>query len=273
MRGKHVSKPIEEVIREAKELVRDGVRELILVAQDTTYYGLDLYGEVRLAELLRELDAARRARVDSHPLRLPDLLHRRADRDAGQQRRRVVPYLDMPLQHINDRMLRRMQRRVATRRDRSAARPAARRRIPSLAMRTTFIVGFPGETEDEFDELCDFVQEAKFERLGVFPYSLEPGTPAERLPDHLPEEVKLARRDRLMEIAAGQSPSRHAAGPGRQGDRRSSSTAPTPKCRATSWRGRQPTRRTSTASSASRARTSGPATWCGHASPGPTATT
>jgi ribosomal protein S12 methylthiotransferase len=198
MRGKHVTKPIEEVLREAKELAADGVRELIVVAQDTTYYGLDLYGRVRLAELLRELEQVEGlewARIlYAYPIHFTDELI-----DTLARSKKVVPYLDLPLQHINDRMLRRMQRRV----DRRGTEDLLRRlrdAIPELALRTTFIVGFPGETEAEFEELCDFVREAKFERVGVFPYSLEPGTPAERLPGHVPEEVKAERRDRLMAL-------------------------------------------------------------------------
>lgn len=198
MRGKHVSKPIEEVLREARELVADGVRELIVVAQDTTYYGLDLYGEVRLAELLRQLDALDGLDwirvLYAYPAYFTDELI-----DTLATGRKILPYLDMPLQHINDRLLRRMQRRV-NRASTKELLGRLRQAIPQLTLRTTFIVGFPGETEAEFAELCDFVEQARFERMGVFPYSLEPGTPAERLPDHLPEEVKLARRDRLMEL-------------------------------------------------------------------------
>jgi len=198
MRGKHVTKPIEEVVREARELAGDGVRELILVAQDTTYYGTDLYGRVRLADLLRELD-----RVDgiewvrvlyAYPIHFTDDLI-----ETLATAKKVVPYLDMPLQHINDRVLRRMQRRV----NRSATEELLARlrgAIPGLALRTTFIVGFPGETEQEFEELLAFVRQTRFERAGVFPYSFEPDTPATRLDGHLPEEVKAQRRDRLMEV-------------------------------------------------------------------------
>jgi ribosomal protein S12 methylthiotransferase len=198
MRGKHVTKPIEEVVREARELVADGVRELILVAQDTTYYGLDLYGEVRLAALLRALDSIDGLEwirvLYAYPIHFsPELIETLAGC------KKVLPYLDMPLQHINDRMLRRMQRRVS-RAETEDLLATLRQAIPGLALRTTFIVGFPGETEAEYEELAEFVKQARFERLGVFPYSLEPGTPAARLPDHLPEEVKLQRRDRLMEI-------------------------------------------------------------------------
>src|SRR5207248_785905 len=198
MRGKHVTKPVEEVVREANELAADGVRELIIVAQDTTYYGLDLYGRTRLAELLRELD-----RVDglewirvlyAYPINFTDELM-----ETLAMAKKIVPYLDLPLQHINDRMLRRMQRRVnRTETENLLAR--LREAIPDLVLRTTRIVGFPGETEAEFEELLEFVQKTKFERLGVFPYSFEPGTPATRLDSNLSEEVKNERRDHLMAV-------------------------------------------------------------------------
>lgn len=198
MRGKHVSKPIEEVVREARELAADGVRELILVAQDTTYYGLDLYGEVRLAPLLRELDTIDGIEWIRVLYLYPAYITDELVQTLGSAKK-VIPYLDMPLQHINDSMLRRMSRRVS-RAETEALLGRLRAAIPNLTMRTTFIVGFPGETEAEFAELCDFVGEARFERAGVFTYSLEPGTPAERLPGQLSEEVKQARRERLMQI-------------------------------------------------------------------------
>ena len=197
MRGKHVSKPIEEVIREAKELADHGMRELILVAQDTTYYGLDLYGRVRLAELLRELD-----QIDGiewirvlylYPIFFNDELI-----ETLATSKKIIPYLDMPLQHINDRTLKRMQRRVR-RQEIEELLAKLRAAIANLTMRTTFIVGFPGETEAEFEELVAFLREARFERCGVFTYSYEPGTPAVKLDGHLPEEIKEERRARLME--------------------------------------------------------------------------
>ncbi len=197
MRGKHVTKPIEEVIREAHELAADGVRELVLVAQDTTYYGLDLYGRTRLADLVRELDAVDGLEwvrlLYAYPEHLDDAV---LDALAGSAK--VVPYLDLPLQHINDRVLRRMVRRV----DRAATERLLYRlrdRWPGLALRTTFIVGFPGETDAEFEELRRFVADFKFERLGVFPYSPEPGTPAEKLDGHLPESVKQERVAAVMQ--------------------------------------------------------------------------
>lgn len=196
MRGKHATKPIEDVVDEARQLAADGVRELIIVAQDTTYYGKDLYGEPRLTELLTELD-----KVDGlewirlmylYPMYFEDRL---IDTIAASDK--IVPYLDMPLQHINDTMLRRMQRRV----DRASTVELVgklRDKIDNLVMRTTFISGFPGETDEQHEELVEFVRQQKFERLGVFTYSLEEDTPAAKLPDHLPEDLKDRRREELM---------------------------------------------------------------------------
>ncbi|MFV0445891.1 MAG: 30S ribosomal protein S12 methylthiotransferase RimO [Planctomycetaceae bacterium] len=198
MRGKHVTKPIEEVVAEARELAADGVKELILVAQDTTYYGMDLYGEVRLVELLHELE-----QVDGldwirlmylYPVNFTDRLI-----ETIAESERIIPYLDMPLQHINSQLLRRMQRRVN--RDRTVELvEKLRENIANLVLRTTFIVGFPGETDAQFEELRDFVIDTRFERMGVFTYSPEPGTPAMKLDDHLPDDVKQARRAELMEV-------------------------------------------------------------------------
>lgn len=196
MRGKHATKPMEAVIAEARELAADGVRELVIVAQDTTYYGLDLYGEPRLVELLRELEKVEG--IDwirlmyLYPMYFGDDLI-----DVIAESQKIVPYLDLPLQHINDSMLRRMQRRV----DRNSTEgllDKLRARIDGLVMRTTFITGFPGETAEQFEELLEFSRARRFERVGVFTYSFEPDTPAARLPDHLPEQVKDERRDRLM---------------------------------------------------------------------------
>ncbi len=198
MRGKHATKPIEEVVREAEQLAADGVRELIVVAQDTTYYGLDLYGEPRLAQLLQRLE-----QVDGiawirlmylYPMYVDDLL---IDTIAASVK--IVPYLDIPLQHINDELLRRMARRV-TRQQTESLLAKLRDCIPGLTLRTTLITGFPGETDEQFEELVAFVRAQRFQRLGVFTYSLEPDTPSAVLPGHLPEEVKSERRDRLMEI-------------------------------------------------------------------------
>jgi len=198
MRGKHVTKPMEEVLREAEQLAADKVRELIIVAQDTTYYGKDLYGEPRLAELLRKLEHV--AGIDwirlmyFYPMYISDDLV-----DAIASSRKIVPYIDMPLQHINDTMLRRMSRRV-TRSETEALLEKLRGAIPNLTIRTTFITGFPGETEEQFAELEEFVRQQRFERMGVFTYSYEPDTPAALLPDQVSEEQKEERRGRLMAV-------------------------------------------------------------------------
>jgi ribosomal protein S12 methylthiotransferase len=196
MRGKHVTKPIEMVIEEARELAADGCKELILVAQDTTYYGLDLYGQVRLVELLKELE-----KVDGiewirlmylYPIHFTDEL---IDTIAGSSK--IIPYLDMPLQHINSQVLKRMQRRVNREKTIELVQKL-RGRISNLVLRTTFVVGFPGETDDQFQELREFVKETEFQRMGVFPFSREPGTAADRLDGHLPDEVKNERVETLM---------------------------------------------------------------------------
>ena len=201
MRGKHITKPIEMVVEEAKELVGDGVRELILVAQDTTYYGMDLYGEVKLVQLLNELE-----KVDGldwirlmylYPINFTDQLI-----DTIANSSRIIPYLDMPLQHINDQVLKRMQRRVNGAQTIELVNKL-RDRVPNLVMRTTFVVGFPGETDAQFEELRDFVAETEFQRMGTFTYSLEPNTPAAKLDGHLPQDVKDARRDELMALQQG----------------------------------------------------------------------
>ncbi len=198
MRGRHVTKPIEMVIDEARELASDGVRELIVVAQDTTYYGMDLYGEVRLAALLQELQ-----RIEGidwirlmylYPIHFTgELIETIADSE------KIIPYLDLPLQHIHDRVLKRMQRRVNRARTVELIE-TLRSRIPNLVLRTTFIVGFPGETNRQFQELKDFVEATRFERMGVFTYSPEPETPAVKLDGHLPEQIKQTRRDELMSV-------------------------------------------------------------------------
>lgn len=169
-----------------------------LVAQDTTFYGLDLYGRVRLVELLRELE-----KIDGidwirllylYPVHFTDELI-----DTIANSPKIVPYLDLPLQHINDAVLKRMQRRV-NRSQTVELLDKLRTQIDNVVIRTTFIVGFPGETDEQFAELAEFVQDARFERLGVFTYSLEPGTPAVKLDGHLPETVKTERRDALMAL-------------------------------------------------------------------------
>lgn len=198
MRGKHASKPIEQVVLEAQQLAADGVRELIIVAQDTTYYGLDLYERACLADLLGELEKVEGIEwirlMYLYPMYIDDTLL-----ETIASSRKILPYVDIPLQHINDELLRRMARRV-TRSETEEILQRLRERIPDLVLRTTLITGFPGETDNQFNELLEFVQQQQFQRLGAFVYSIEPDTPAAKLPDQLPEDVKTARRDRLMEV-------------------------------------------------------------------------
>jgi ribosomal protein S12 methylthiotransferase len=196
MRGPYASKPIEEVVAEAEELAADGVRELIVIAQDTSYYGIDLYGRSRLAELLTRLqEVAGLAWIRLmylYPTHVTDEL---IGAVAGGGK--VLPYLDLPLQHIDDEVLRRMRRRI-TAAETVALLQRLRERIDRLVLRTTLIAGFPGETEEQFERLLDFVGQQRFERLGAFAYSEEPGTLAAGLDNPLPEDEKLARRDRLL---------------------------------------------------------------------------
>lgn len=197
MRGKHASKPIEQVILEARQLAAQGVRELIIVAQDTTYYGLDLYGEPRLSELLEELDQVEGLDWIRLMYFYPMYIDERLCRTIAQSQR-ILPYIDMPLQHINDEMLRRMSRRV-NRRQTEDLIALLNSHIENLVLRTTFITGFPGETDEHIAELDEFIRDTQFGHVGVFTYSLEPDTPAARLPDHIDEQTKQDRRDRLMQ--------------------------------------------------------------------------
>ena len=193
---------MEEVVAEARELAADGVRELVIVAQDTTYYGMDLYGEPRLAELLRELEQVEGLDwirlMYFYPMYVTDEL---IDTIAGVEADRAVSRHAAAAHQRPHAAADAAPREPA--RDGSAAWRSCATRIPNLVMRTTFITGFPGETDAEFDELVEFVGEQRFERLGVFTYSFEPDTPAARLPDHVPEEVKEERRERLDGGAAG----------------------------------------------------------------------
>jgi len=198
IRGRHVTKPLEDVVEEARILAADGVRELIVVAQDTTYYGLDLYGRPMLAELLRQLRQIEEIRwirlMYLYPMYFTDELI-----EVLAEGGKILPYLDLPLQHINDRILRRMKRRVG-RAETEVLLDRLRSAVKNLVLRTTMIVGFPGETEREFEELTEFVREQRFERMGVFEFSREPGTPADRMKEHLPRRVIQERRDRLMAV-------------------------------------------------------------------------
>ena len=196
LRGPYASKPIEQIITEAEQLAADGVRELVVIAQDTSFYGMDLYGEPRLADVLTRLE-----RLDGlawirlmylYPGHITDNLI-----DVLASAEKVLPYLDLPLQHINDEVLSRMRRQVS-RAQTERLLDRLRRRIDSLVLRTTLMAGFPGESDQQFEELLEFVGRRRFERLGAFAYSDEPGTPAAGLDGKVSEDVKLARRGRLM---------------------------------------------------------------------------
>jgi ribosomal protein S12 methylthiotransferase len=196
MRGPYASKPIEQIAAEAEELADDGVKELILVAQDTSYYGVDLYGKPKLAELLGKLDKI----DDLHWIRLMYLYPMHITDELIETvaaAKKVLPYLDIPLQHINDQILRQMKRGI-NRSETEELIHRLREGIDSLVLRTTLIAGFPGETEDQFQELLGFVQNQRFERLGIFTYCEEPGTASADLDGKLPEDVKNARRDRIL---------------------------------------------------------------------------
>lgn len=199
IRGAHHSVPVEDIMKEAESLARAGASELILIAQDTTYYGLDIYRKRMLAPLLRELstiEGVRRLRIHySYPDDFPeDVIAEMAENP------KVCRYLDIPLQHISDKVLSMMHRNVDGEWTRNLI-ARMRREVPGVVLRTTMIVGHPGEGEKEFGELLDFVREARFERLGAFKYSEEEGTyGALHYRDEVPPEVKQERLDRLMEV-------------------------------------------------------------------------
>jgi ribosomal protein S12 methylthiotransferase len=198
MRGRHTSRPIEELVREAQNLARNGTKELLLIAQDSTYYGLDLYRKRALAELLNRLaDVEGIEWIRLHyafPAGFPtDVLRVMADRP------NICRYLDIPLQHASTRMLQIMRRGI-TREKTEALLHTIRDAVPGIAIRTTLITGHPGETEQDFEELLDFVQAQRFDRLGVFTYSHEENTHAYTLPDDVPHEVKQQRADEVMAL-------------------------------------------------------------------------
>ena len=197
IRGKLRSRKIESIADEAKWLAKVGFKEIVLVAQDTTVYGLDIYGEPKICELLRELCKIEGLKwirtLYSYPERITDEL---IGLIAGEEK--LVKYLDIPIQHCNDRVLKRMNRK-STKAELVSLIKKLRERIPDITLRTTLIAGFPGETEEEFDELCEFVNEMKFDRLGCFAYSQEEGTAAARLPEQIDEEEKQRRADIIMQ--------------------------------------------------------------------------
>ena len=207
IRGRYTSKPYEQVMAEARELVERGVKELIVIAQDTTRYGQDLYGKLRLAELLHDLNALPGLKwirvLYSYPNTFTDELI-----EAYATLPKVCHYVDLPLQHASDRLLHAMRRRDKLSETKKLLKKL-RERIPDIVIRTTFIVGFPGETEEDFAILKEFVTEQKFENAGVFQYSQEENTVAATLPEQIPEETKQERYDELMAIQAGISEDVH----------------------------------------------------------------
>lgn len=196
MRGKHVSKTIEALVQEAKNLAKNGVKELILIAQELTYYGLDIYKKRKLSELLQalsEVEGIEWIRLHyAYPSKFPLEVF-----DAMASLPKVCNYIDMPLQHVSNTVLDRMHRQT-TKEEIIELVKEARKRVPNLAFRTTLLVGFPGETEEEFQELVDFIQKVQFERVGVFKYSHEENTPAYELEDDIPAEVKEERAGIIM---------------------------------------------------------------------------
>lgn len=200
MRGKHVSQPIEKLVKEATTLAKNGVKELILIAQDLTYYGLDLYKKRNLAELLEKLAAIEGIEwIRLHyafPTGFPmDVL------DLMKKEPKICNYLDIPLQHIADNVLKSMRRGTTFSKTNELLK-AFRERVPDMAIRTTLIVGYPGETEEDFNILKQWVQDMRFERLGCFTYSHEENTHAYSLVDDVPEEVKQYRVQQIMDIQA-----------------------------------------------------------------------
>ena len=196
IRGKFRSRTIEDIVKEAKDLETLGVRELNIVAQDTTRYGLDIYGEYSLAKLLRAITEATQIPwirlLYCYPDKITDeLIAEIRDND------RIVKYIDLPIQHISDHMLRAMNRHGDGATVRSVIKKL-RDNVEDIVIRTTLIVGFPGETEEDFEELCEYVTEARFEHLGVFPYSREEDTPAYDMPDQIDDQIKQDRADIIM---------------------------------------------------------------------------
>jgi len=198
VRGRYRSIPMESLVKEAETLAAEGVKELVIVAQETTLYGMDLYGKKTLPELLRRL-----CRIDGlcwirvlycYPEEIDDELIR-----VMKEEPKICHYLDLPIQHGCDTILRRMGRQT-TREELTAVIGKLRREIPDICIRTTLITGFPGETQEEHEELLSFVDLMEFDRLGVFTYSQEEDTPAASMPDQIPEEVKETRREQLMEL-------------------------------------------------------------------------
>lgn len=198
IQGKYISRKYEDILDEANMLAKKGIKELVVIAQDTTKYGLDLYGRDRLAELLNDLSKINEFKwirfLYSYPETITDELI-----EVVKNNDKIVKYFDLPIQHISDDVLKKMNRKS----DGSTIRnliTKLRKEIPNVILRTTLIVGFPGETEDNFKELCEFVRESKFDRLGAFAYSAEDGTPAAKFNNQIDDDIKESRRKKIMEI-------------------------------------------------------------------------
>ena len=198
IRGPYISRKFEDILKEAKMLASKGIKELIVIAQDTTKYGIDLYGKERLAELLKELckiDGFKWIRfLYAYPESITDELIQ-----VVKENEKICKYFDIPLQHFSDSVLKRMNRKSDSKSIENLINKL-RKEIPEVILRTTLMVGFPGETEEDFFELYEFVNRAKFERLGVFKYSKEDGTPASRLKNQIHPKTKQARYKRIMEL-------------------------------------------------------------------------
>jgi ribosomal protein S12 methylthiotransferase len=198
MRGKHVSKSFEQIETEVKNLVKNGTKEILLIAQDSTFYGLDLYGERKLADLLRkisDIEGVEWIRLHyAYPSQFPlDALEVMAERD------NICKYIDIPLQHVSDDMLKLMRRGITTKRTEDLVQ-TIREKVPGIAIRTTLIAGHPGETEQDFQDLLAFVKRNRFDRLGIFTYSHEEGTYSGTLDDDVPQEVKEQRAAMVMDL-------------------------------------------------------------------------
>lgn len=201
MRGKHLSKPFEQIEAEVRGLVKNGTKELLIIAQDSTFYGLDLYGDRKLPELLRRISDVpgadwirlHYAYPSQFPLEALDVI---------RERENICKYIDIPLQHVSDSMLKIMRRGITEKRTRDLV-TTIREKVPGIALRTTLIVGHPGETEQDFNDLCRFVEDNRFDRLGVFTYSHEDGTHSGTMADDVLQEVKEERAAIIMEIQQG----------------------------------------------------------------------
>lgn len=198
IRGKFISRRIEDILEEAEKLAKAGYQELIVIAQDTTKYGIDIYGKPRLAELLQELCKIEGIKwirfLYSYPETITDELI-----EVVKNEDKICKYFDIPIQHISDSVLKRMNRKSNSESIRKVIKKL-REEIPNVVIRTTVMVGFPGETNDDFEELYNFVKETKFDRLGAFSYSKEEGTPAEKLPNQIHANTKKSRYNKIMSV-------------------------------------------------------------------------